>query len=186
MEELLKKFIEENLENYIKWNEEYVQQCVKSAINNKVNQKVQQYLEWKIKWVESELNKYMEWQIIQRTDDIPTWAAATFERIIEQRVLKKMEDMGSWEIKRMFSTRWWPVEWSVLNYLESVVYKKLNKKLNEHLSEIVSTYIKKLWVLNIEDVENEINDLQNIAREEANAAYEAWQCKAAKDIRNMI
>lgn len=171
----IKQFIEEQ------------QSSFELTLENKVKREAEKMIEVMVKekllsQVETEIKLFFDAKSTEILGKLPTRMDEKVETVINHRIIKYIENHASsstW-LKSVFDSRWWPQETKVLSYVESIVQKKLELCFNDHLQNLIEKYIRRIWVVDIKDMQDEIMDLNHNISDAANYWYEAGQRDASR------
>ena len=171
----IKQFIEEQ------------QSSFELTLENKVRQEANRLIEIMVReklfaQVEKEVNSFFSEKSIEILGRLPSRMDEKINTVIEDKIIKYIESHAgsdTW-LKSVFNSRWWPQETKVLSYVEKVVQKKLELCFNDHLQNLIEKYIRRIWVVDIKDMQDEIMDLNHNISDAANYWYEAGQRDASR------
>lgn len=171
----IKQFIEEQQSSF----ELTLENKIKYEANRLLEDMVKQKL---LPQIENEVKLFFDVKSTDILGKLPIRMDEKISTVIEDRIIKYIENHASsnWWLKSVFNSRWWPKEETVLSYVENIVQKKLELCFNDHLQNLIDKYIRRIWVVDIQDMQNEIGGLYDSILHASNAAYEAGQRDASR------
>ena len=169
----IKQFIEEQQSSF----ELTLENKIKYEANRLLEDMVKQKL---LPQIENEIKLFFDVKSTDILGKLPIRMDEKISAVIEDRIIKYIENRSNWWLKSVFNSRWWPKEETVLSYVESIVQKKLELCFNDHLKNLIEKYIRRIWVVDIQDMQNEIIDLNHHISDAANYWYEAGQRDASR------
>lgn len=174
---------ESQVKEFMKTQEEAFQTLLENKVKYEANRLLEDMVKQKLlPQIENEIKLFFDAKSTDILGRLPTRMGEKISTVIEDRIIKYIENHASsnWWLKSVFNSRWWPKEETVLSYVENIVQKKLELCFNDHLQNLIEKYIRRMWVVDIQDVQNEIMDLNHNISDASNAAYEAGQRDASR------
>lgn len=161
---------QEQIQEIIAFQEGQLKQSIENQVRNTLQLLVNQEMTAYEPQIKEAAKKYFKEKAEEIIPQTPDWVSNQVDVVIQQRILDFL-DRSNASIASLFSTRAWPNESKVISFVDSIIQKQLNIHFDELLKNKIEMYIKRLWVVDIKDMEN---DLQSMS-DQANYAYECWR-----------
>lgn len=150
----IQQFIEEQQSSFELTLENKVRHEASKLIEDMVKQKL-------LPQIETEIKSFFDNKSTEILGRLPSRMDEKIDAVINDRIIRYIESKASqWEwLTSIFNSRWWPREETVMSYVERVVQKNLEICFNDHLQQLIEKYIRRIWVVDINDMENEMHCL---------------------------
>ena len=162
LDSMISKFISDtwwynDIESYIKYT---MWNEIKNSINLKVNEKLKDDIDW-------------------YSLDVYQMTKSKYHSEINQKLKETIDKAFNESLQSYIDGR-------LKNRVDFIIDKHIEDYINKNLIENLNKMINSIITVSSIDLERERQNLEDFARDQANWAYEAGQCAAAKEIWRMF